>query len=621
MLDGRLLRIEPESGASVEVELAALVSAGGRTFEVRVPDGLKLPRAVVLPAADGGLRRVRVMAGDARRLTATVERAPDGAEVHAVRLDGTVLVLDADLTGPVVARARATGVAEVDRTMDGRPPPPPRAEDASGDGVDLAALEPGVHDLFVGGRRAGRHLDGFVGRASAAVLPGVAVAAGWAQPYWTVEDNLSVRVGDPPAAEGARTGDEEPDEGVVESRRRRLLGAPAVALHRAALRSRRRPAAGTGTGGTVHVLLLHAYGMGGTIRTTLNLAGGLAEAGRDVTLLSLVRRREDPFFAFPDGVRVEDVDDQRAGRGRAPSLLVHPDDHAYPWCSRRTDRRLAARLAALRPGDVLIVTRPAFAVLAAKLVPAGVTVIAQEHLHFRAHRPRLQGDVLRALPDLNALSVLTADDERDYTAALGGAPTVVARIPNAIPPLGPGTSDTRTPVLIAAGRLNRQKGFDLLLDAWARVAPQHPDWQLRIYGTGPARAALRRQVLDLGLHDSVLLAGQARRLGTVLREAGAFVLSSRWEGFGMVLVEAMSKGLPVVSFDCPRGPSEIVTDGVDGTLVPAGDVAGLAAALDALLGDPARRAREGAAGIEAAKRYDVGPITRSWVALLDGLAG
>lgn len=619
LLDGRVLRATGD-GVIAEIALEDAVAAGGWTLGVRVTPDVRLPRPVILARGER-LFRVRAQGGADGVLTIAVDPLAPHAEVRCTAVRDGVLVLagtgvDADALPR--ARRRGDGDAEVtgSATVDG---------DGFEARLELAALDgkDGVWDLWLGERRLGTHLDGVTGRASAAVLPGADVAGRRVQPYYTVEDNLSVRIGPPPRSAPDDASADDEGETAPESRRRRMLGAPAVLAHRLALRMARRPPAATtrqpGTDPTVHALLLHAYGMGGTIRTTLNLAGGLAAAGRDVRVLSLVRRRDEPFFALPAGVAITDVDDQRVGRGRLPSLLVHPDDHAYPWASRRTDRALVRRLRALRAGDVLVVTRPAFAVLAAKLVPSGVTVVAQEHLNFHAHRPRLRADALRAYRRLDALAVLTADDERDYGAALAGCPTRVVRIPNAVPPLGDGVAALDAPVVAAAGRLNRQKGFDRLIDAWAHVAPQHPGWQLRIYGSGPARAVLRRQIVERGVHDSVLLLGQARRLGDELRRASLFALSSRWEGFGMVLVEAMSKGLPVVSFDCPRGPAEIVSDGVDGLLVPDGDVEALAAAIVVLATDPQRRRRMGAAALRRAADFDVDPITARWVALLDEL--
>ncbi len=614
LLDGRVLRAEGD-GEAVEVALETLAPEGTWRSGLMLPPGLELPRPVLCGRA-GRVSRVRALATADGELVVTATELPPHAEIRRTHLRETTFEVTGGLPAgdPTEARLRARRRSDGTEaagtaTVDG---------DAFRASLDLAGLAAGVWDLWLGTRRLGTHLDGITGRAGAAVLPGLPTA----QPYWTVEDNLSVRVDDAGAATGTTDGGasrtDQPEDAPV-STRRRLLGAPAVAAHRLALRALRRPPAAAARGGAVHVLLLHAYGMGGTIRTSLNLAGGLAAAGREVRVLSVVRRRDEPFFTLPAGVAVEDVDDQRGGRDRLPSLLVHPDDYAYPWCGRRTDRALARRLRALRAGDTLIATRPAFAILAARLVPEGVRVVNQEHLNFEAHRPRLQADALRAHRHADALAVLTEADARAYRAALAGARTRVERIPNAVPPLGEGRADLEAPVVVAAGRLNRQKGFDLLLDAWVPVAARHPGWQLRIYGSGPARGALRRQILGLGIHDSVLLMGQARRLGEELRRASVFALSSRWEGFGMVLVEAMSRGLAVVSFDCPRGPGEIVHDGVDGRLVPAEDVGALAGALEALMADPDARGRLGAAALDTAADYDVGPITARWLALLDGL--
>jgi glycosyltransferase involved in cell wall biosynthesis len=395
-----------------------------------------------------------------------------------------------------------------------------------------------------------------------------------------------------------------------------------VALHRAVLGAlalvagRRR---GTPEPGPLRFLLAHAWGFGGTIRTTLTLSGALADAGREVEVVSVLRRRERPFFALPQGVAVRALEDRRrparAARllGRLPSLLIHPEDYAYPWCSLWTDLRLLRGLRALR-GGTLVATRPALNLLAARLVHPSVTVIGQEHLNFGAHRPRLAADIRRRYGRLDALTVLSSDDLRDYGALFGER---VHRIPNPVTRLDGGISDGSAKVVVAAGRLNTQKGFDLLIEAWRPVARRHPDWTLRIYGSGPEREALERAAAGL----PVELPGRTDALGAAMAAGSLFVLSSRWEGFGLVLVEAMGKGLPVVSFDCPRGPSDIVGHGEDGLLVPPEDVPALTVALLELIGDPQRRARMAAAARETARRYEPAAIVPLWDAMLRDLQG
>ncbi len=417
-------------------------------------------------------------------------------------------------------------------------------------------------------------------------------------------------------------------EGGRERLRRRLLGPVATAAHRIAMSIAARVTRRAGETGTpkVWLLLEHAYGMGGTIRTTLNLAGHLAKH-HDVEVVSVLRSREEPFLEIPPGVSVSVLDDRRRSAprtrlqrvlDRVPSLLTHPYDYAYPRASGWTDLALLRKLREMRSG-VLITTRPGFNLIAARLAPEGVVTVGQEHLNFHAHRPLLAADVRRHYRRLDALSVLTVEDERDYGRLLTPARTRVVRIPNALPPLDGGVSSLDAPVVAAAGRLTGQKGFDMLIRAWADVVREHPDWELRIYGKGPKRAELEALVQLLHLGESVRLMGATRTLGSELAEASMFVLSSRFEGFGMVIVEAMSKGLPVISFDCPRGPAELIHNGVDGVLVPAEDVAALARAISALMGDPDRRARYAEAGLEKARAFGLDAVGARWDALLEEL--
>ncbi|HEX6446881.1 MAG TPA: glycosyltransferase, partial [Streptosporangiales bacterium] len=185
-------------------------------------------------------------------------------------------------------------------------------------------------------------------------------------------------------------------------------------------------------------------------------------------------------------------------------------------------------------------------------------------------------------------------------------------LPNMVPvptrPLAP--LDAK--VVVAAGRLTRQKGFDMLVDAFARVHEEHPDWQLRIYGQGSLRGALTERIERHGLTGHVRLMGSTRRFEQALRAGSMFVLSSRYEGLPMTVLESMTQGVPVVAFDCHTGPADIVTHGTDGLLVPPERPDELARAMCELIADPDRRRRLGANAYASVARFTAPNVGRRW---------
>jgi glycosyltransferase involved in cell wall biosynthesis len=166
--------------------------------------------------------------------------------------------------------------------------------------------------------------------------------------------------------------------------------------------------------------------------------------------------------------------------------------------------------------------------------------------------------------------------------------------------------------VVAAGRLDAHKGFDRLIDAYAPIAEKRPDWRLDIYGSGSLRSQLQAQIDRLGIGGRVALQGFTRELPSVLAQSSVYALTSHSEGFPMVLLEAMSTGLPLVSYDCPRGPADLVRDGVNGRLVPDGEQQALTDALLQVIDDePLRRSMGKRAWLDA-HAYELPVITQRW---------
>ncbi len=209
----------------------------------------------------------------------------------------------------------------------------------------------------------------------------------------------------------------------------------------------------------------------------------------------------------------------------------------------------------------------------------------------------------------DAIVCQTAAVRRCFPAAVQDK---LVTIPNPVPLPDVVRPAAEVKRLCAVGRLAHQKGFDLLVAAFAKVAPRWPDWRLDIWGEGPERAALEGQVRDLALEERVVLRGISPRPRAWVAEAGIFVLSSRYEGFPNVLGEAMAAGLPVIATDCDFGPADMVEHGRSGLLVESENALALGEAMAGLIGDASARVRIGAAAEEGMTRFQPGRILQQW---------
>ncbi|WP_328446487.1 glycosyltransferase family 4 protein [Streptomyces sp. NBC_00386] len=360
----------------------------------------------------------------------------------------------------------------------------------------------------------------------------------------------------------------------------------------------------------ISFLLHNAYGIGGTITTTFNLARALA-ARNEVEIVSVLRHRERPTLSLDPRVSLRSLVDLRQEKEHPshlrPARVFPRAEYRYRQYSELTDRRIGECLAAT-DADVVIGTRPGLNVHLALQAPRHVARIGQEHLTLDGHPPRLRSALRRAYRRLDTLTTVTEADATAYRRKMRMPGVRVAALPNSVPETVLPPADGAAKVIIAAGRLVPVKRYDLLIEAFALVAAEHPDWRLRIYGKGEEHERLRRLIADLGLYDSVLLMGAVTPMEAEWVKGSIAVAASDYEAFGMTIIEAMSCGLPVVSTDCPHGPGEIIEDGVDGRLVPVGDRDGLGEALRGLVRDDEWRLRAGRAARKNARRFAPGPV-------------
>lgn len=374
----------------------------------------------------------------------------------------------------------------------------------------------------------------------------------------------------------------------------------------------------------IRFLLLNAYAVGGTVRTVVNQANALAGAGHRVEIISVHRHRATPVFQLHPDVHLRALVDAtstvpwglrhiEAWQAARPSALVEPTEVRYDRFNRLTDRRIVRYLRSL-DGGILVTTRPALNLLSARFTPANVVTIGQEHLHYTHHKAALAAQIDHWYQRLDAVTTLTEADRRTYASRLGLSTVRVEHIPNPLPAATADRSTLDRPLVLGAGRLVKSKGFDTLIEAFAPIVRDHPDWRLRIYGSGPERDGLRALIHERHLYNHVYLMGSTPHLEEELAKASVFALASRHEGFGMVLSEAMSHGVPPVSFDCPHGPREIIT-GDDGLLITPGDTAALTKGLTLLIERPDVRRAMGEHALTSSSRYAPDRIRTRWEAL------
>jgi glycosyltransferase involved in cell wall biosynthesis len=353
-------------------------------------------------------------------------------------------------------------------------------------------------------------------------------------------------------------------------------------------------------------LLIFIYSMsgGGAERVTANLANHWATKGWDITVVTLSPRSSD-FYELHPAIKRIALELASESSGVLAGL----------WQNKHRVSALRLVLRQIQPDIALgmMTTANVLLALAAWKLSTVGTIGAE-----RNYPPQLPlGYLWEKLRHytyrlLNVVTAQTVEGKRwieNHTHA-----QKVKVVPNAVTWPLPGQEPRISPsalhhserkLLLSVGRLQAQKGFDWLIEAFSNLTDKHSDWDLVILGEGSLSATLEKQVKDLHLEHRIYLHGRAGNMGEWYESADLYVMSSRFEGFPNTLAEAMAYGLAAVSFDCDTGPRDIIRHELDGLLVPPGNVPELTVALDRLMSDDLTRQRFAERAVEVRESFSM----------------
>lgn len=343
---------------------------------------------------------------------------------------------------------------------------------------------------------------------------------------------------------------------------------------------------------------------GGAERVISVMANYWAERDWQVNILTFDDGNKQPFFHLHDGIKHHSLN--IAGESKNAFLSV--------FINIKRIRVLRKKIIETNPDAVIsFIDRTNILTLLAT-VGLGLIVVVSERSNPKRHYiGKIWHKLRRLVYPLSSCIVVQSREVFEYF------PLSLRRlckiIPNPVTLTAEGKGFVKKGLpkkILAIGRLSREKGFDMLLEAFAGIHTKHSDWILEIWGEGAERDFLERRSNELGLKGKVYFPGNTKNPYKKMFQSDLFVLSSRYEGFPNVLCEAMACGLPVVSFDCPCGPSEIIRDGIDGLLVSAEDTEALAEAMEKLISDEQLRDSLSSRSVEILERFGVEKVMGMW---------
>ena len=355
-------------------------------------------------------------------------------------------------------------------------------------------------------------------------------------------------------------------------------------------------------------LVIYGLTGGGAERVMSIVANYWVSNGWDVTLLMLVPPTTQPFYPLDPRIQLKSLD----VANKSTNLLTAI---ANNWNRIQVLRQA---IIASKPDVAIGFMNSVSVYTILACLGSNIPVIVSEHMYPGTNdASKIWQLVMKLTYRYADLVTVLTQNALPFYPAKAGYRTIVMPNPVVAPRSVPEAQSLHPPHLVAIGRLHPQKGFDLLLKAFHKIQAKYPDWQVTILGEGTMRSELEQLRSQLGLVDRVHLPGLVSNVPTYLDRADLFVMPSRFEGFPMALCEAMAYGLPVLAADCLSGPRDIIEDGINGVLVKTEDIDALAAGLDKLMSDPAKRQQLAKNAPNILDRFGVERVMDLWQEAID----
>ena len=356
-------------------------------------------------------------------------------------------------------------------------------------------------------------------------------------------------------------------------------------------------------------------------RVLANKANWLVAQGYEVTIATTDQKGRRPFFSLDERIVCHDLGigyEENNGKSFLNKLLQ------YPYKKYKHRKRLTALIEQIKP-DITISMFCNDVSILPRIKDKSKKILEIHFSKFKriqygrkgiwriadTYRNKLEE---RQVKQFDRFIVLTEEDKK-YWGDLAN----IEVIPNARTFNPEHTVPLDTKRVVAIGRFTYQKGFERLIEAWNMICRQHPEWHLDIVGDGEERTRLQTLIDSYEIGDSTTLCPPSNDMDAVYNNASIIALSSRYEGLPMILLEAQAYGLPIVAFDCKCGPSDVVTNGVDGYLVAEGDCNALSQKLSMVMDNENLRLQMGKEARKNSCRYSEENIMSKWDRLFNQL--